>query len=373
MKVLFVDQIATVNYKYTFNLCNALKNENIDIDLVIDNKENIEESKVNTIRMFNTADKRANKIKKIFNYIYSNYRILKILKFGNYDILHVQWFNLSPIDYFMIKRAKKKGVKIIVTIHDILPFNEKFYDFKYHKKIYKLADNIIVQAENNIDRFKNKFPGNSCKIKYIPHGNFVNFANIHKKNEARKFLNIDDNKFVLLFFGQIKKVKGLGILIEAFNDYCKNNDNAYLVIAGSVWNDNFDEYKEKIERYGLEDKVRCDIRYIDDNEIEYYYSACDINVLPYLDVYQSGVIQLAYAYEKSTIVTNIDAFTSFVKEEVNGFICKKNDYKSLSRAISKAIEKKEMLDIMGKRGKEMMLEMFSWKDIAQKINELYLM
>lgn len=371
MKVLFIDQIATVNYKYTFSLCNQLKNQGIDVDLVIDNKEDISESNVNTIKLFNTADKKINKIAKILNYFKSIKEIIRMIKVQQYDVLHVQWFTVSPVDYFMLLEAKKQGLKIIVTIHDILPFNEKFYDFKYHKKIYEVADEIIVQAETNVNRFKELFPEQSNKVSYIPHGNFLNYAKIHSREYARKVLNLPNDKLILLFFGQIKKVKGLGVLINAFSEVCKRSNNIHLVIAGSVWDDDFSIYEQKIQQYNLSDKITCDIRYIKDEEIEYFYSASDINVLPYLDVYQSGVIQLAYAYKKPVIATNIGAFTSIVEDGVNGFICEVNDYLSLSNAIDRAMYSKDKLQIMGEKGYDYIVEKFSWKDIGVKIVELY--
>lgn len=371
MKVLFIDQIATVNYKYTFNLCNELKKQGINIDLIIDNKEDVSESSVNTIKLFNTADKNLNKVAKIFNYMDSTYKLINKIKKKKYDVLHVQWFTVSPIDYLLLKKAKKIGLKVVITIHDILPFNQKFYDFRYHKKIYSLADEIIVQAETNINRFKELFPDNIEKVSYIPHGNFANYANIHNKNEARDYLKLPKDKNILLFFGQIKKVKGLGVLIEAFNESCKNRDDIYLVIAGSVWGDDFSVYENQIKKYKLEDRIRCDIRYIKDEEIEYYYSACDINVLPYLDVYQSGVIQLAYAYKKPVIVTNIGSFTDIVKEDINGFICKVGDANSLSQAINKAFSYKDMLEYIGNTGNEMILDKYSWVTIGNDIKKLY--
>ena len=371
MKVLFIDQIATVNYKYTFNLCNELKNQDVDIDLVIDNKKDVSESNIDVTKFFNSADKNINKISKVINYIDSISKLVKKIKKEKYDALHVQWFIFSPLDYIFLKKAKKSGMKIIITIHDILPFNKKFYDLKYHKKIYDLADEIIVQAEANIARFKNEFPECAKKVSYILHGNFANYANIHNKEEARGILNLPKDKNILLFFGQIKKVKGLGVLLDAFNEICKQRDDTYLVIAGNVWKDDFSIYENKIKKYNLEDKVMCDIRYIKDEEIEYYYSACDINILPYLDVYQSGVIQLAYAYKKPVIATDIQAFTNIVKDGVNGYICKVNNHTSLQKAIIRALNNKDNLDKMGEIGNRVILEKFSWKDISFKIKSLY--
>lgn len=371
MRILLIDQIATVNYKYTFNLCNELKKQGVDVDLIIDNKKYIDECKVNVINLFNTADKKISKFVKVVNYIKSALSIIKLIKLNKYEVLHVQWFTLSPIDYLYIKKAKKYGIKIIVTIHDILPFNQKFYDFKFHNKIYGIADEIIVQAENNKKRFKEIFPKYSNKIHFIPHGNFLNYAKIFKQENARGILGLPDDKTILLFFGQIKKVKGVGVLLDAFSEVCRQRDDIYLVIAGSVWNDNFDIYNNKIQEYNLINNVRCDIRYIKDEEISYYYSACDLNVLPYLDVYQSGVVQLAYAYEKPVIATNIGAFREIVLDGESGFLCEPNNSNSLVKTIYTALEKKDSFARMGQVGNQYIKKKFSWEDIVSKIIKLY--
>lgn len=372
MKVLLIDQIATVNYKYTFNLCNELKKQTMNVDLVMDNKKDVDECKVNSISLFNTADKERNKIVKVLNYIKASLSIIKLIKSNNYEVLHVQWFILSPIDFLYIEKAKKRGIKIIVTIHDILPFNQKFYDLKFHKKIYGIADEIIVQAENNIKRFKEIFPEYSTKIHFIPHGNFFNYAQTINQEDARRILELPQDKTILLFFGQIKKVKGLGVLLDAFGEVCKQRQDIYLVIAGSVWNDNFEIYNNKIKQYNLINNIRCDIRYIKDEEVHYYYSACDLNVLPYLDVYQSGVIQLAYAYCKPTIATNIGAFREIVQDEKTGFLCRPNDSDDLASTIIKAVMEKDRFNEMGQLGSKYIEKKYSWEDIVDKIIKLYL-
>ena len=55
-------------------------------------------------------------------------------------------------------------MKYVATVHDILPFNEKFYDKYFHKKLYGLADSIILQAPGNVNRFAELFP--ELKEKY---------------------------------------------------------------------------------------------------------------------------------------------------------------------------------------------------------------
>lgn len=371
MKILLVDQIAKVNYKYSFSLCNELKNAGLDIGIVIDTKEDLSECNVKTYSLFNSADKDKGKLKKMWNYIRSWKRIIDIMAREKYDILHVQWFLLSPIDYYFISKINKMKIKIIVTIHDILPFNKRFYDYRYHEKIYSCADKIIVQAKGNVSRFNDVFPQYSSRVVYIPHGNFVEYANIHDKKSAKRYLDLPDDKKVILFFGQIKKVKGLGILIEAFANVCSKRKDIFLVIAGNVWNDNFDIYSQKINEFGISDNVRCDIKYIPDEEIEYYYSASDVNVLPYLNVYQSGVIQLAYAYCKPVIATKVGAFLEVVYDDVNGLLIEPNSVSELENAIYKIFENETKMINMGINGNELMKDKYSWQKISKSLYNIY--
>lgn len=373
MKVLFVDQIAAVNYKYSFSLVNALKRQGIDVEIVIDDKKDNEYCRVKYYNEFLTSSKTVGKVQKLLNYC-SSYKFLVDKAINEYfDIVHVEWFQFSPIDYQYLKKLKKHGIKLVVTIHDILPFNTKFYDKHYHQKIYGMADQIIVQAQTNVKRFDKLFPEDSKKVTYIPHGHFLDFADIHDKEESRQRLNIPEDKKVFLFFGQIKKVKGVGVLLDAFGKLCKQREDVYLVIAGSVWKDDFAEYQEIIDKYHLDSShLKTDIRFIPDDEVGYYYSACDIAVLPYLDVYQSGVVQLAYAYEKAAVATAIAPFMEIVEDNVSGFLCKPNDSEDLKNILDKAADvSQETLKKMADAGQEKIKRKYSWEDIAKNITKLY--
>ncbi|WP_195539299.1 glycosyltransferase family 4 protein [Eubacterium maltosivorans] len=372
MKVLFIDQIAKVNYKYSFSLVNALNEKECNITLVIDQKKEPENCKVNRINLFNTDEKDISKISKLNNYYRSYKEIIKLVEFEKYDILHIQWTIFSPLDFYFLNKIKKKyKTKLIMTIHDILPFNKKIYDKFFHEKIYSLADHLIVQAENNVNRFKKIFPNNKAKISMIPHGHLMNYANIIDKKTARQYFNIDEKKFVFLFFGQIKKVKGLGILLEAYSKIFKSYPNTLLVVAGSVWKDSFEQYKKIIEKNELQKQLLLNIKYIPDEEVKYYYSSADICVLPYLDVYQSGVIQLAYAYKKPVIASDIGAFKEVVLDGETGYLSKVADDNELSQIMIKSIEEKNRLSVMGELGYKFIKNKYSWGKIAEKIISKY--
>lgn len=372
MRVLIVDQIAKTTYKYTFSLAHALKKKGIDLTLAIDLKKNNDNLNFDVVNLFNTDEKHINKFKKIVNYIYSYQQIKTLIEKKNIDIIHMQWIIFSPLDYCYLKNIKKKyKCKLILTVHDILPFNRKFYDYRFHKKIYALADYIIIQTEHNIERFDELFPDNNAKKIMIPHGHYLEYGEVVDSKYAREKLNIENNKLILLFFGQIKKVKGLGVLLEAFASVCEQYSDIMLVIAGNVWKDDFSQYDDLIERLGIRHKVKTDIKFIPDEEVKYYFSASDLSVLPYLDVYQSGVVQLAYAHHKPAIATNLEAFTDVIIDEQTGFICRVNDALSLADTIVKALEAKDQLPYMAEAGYEYISKKFSWDMIADKINNVY--
>lgn len=370
MKILFVDQISTVNNKYSFSIIKRLKEEN-EILFISDEKTYIDD-KVSSYDYFKgTTSKNISKINKAKTYISAWIKIEKLCKVQKVDVLHVQWFILSPVDYFYINKIKKQGVKVIVTVHDILPFDEKFYDYKYHERIYNLADHIIVQAKPNIDRINNLFKGISSKVIYIPHGNFIDEVNIIPKDKARELLNLDKDKKIILFFGQIKKVKGLDVLIKAFNELIKEgNEDIILLIAGKVWGDDLSNYENLINEVN-KTKIRCDIKYIPDDEIGWYYCASDINVLPYREVYQSGVVHLAYGYEKVVIATKVGSFPEVIIDNKTGILVEVDNVNELKNAIKKLIRDDDKMKQMGKEGKKHIEENFSWDNIVQDIEYLY--
>lgn len=368
MKVLLVDQIAKVNYKYTFPLANGLVKHGANVSLAIDQKQEDENCTCRKIRLFNTDEKNIGKFQKLINY-YTSYReIVKLLKEENFDILHTEWYTFSPIDYLFINMIKKRfGIRYVSTIHDILPFNQKFYDMYFHKKLYALADSIILQAPSNMERFANLFPDLKDKTTMVPHGHMLDYIEQCTRDEAREALHLPKDKTIMLFFGQIKKVKGVDVLLKAFAKIKNENPDLMLVIAGSVWKADFTECEEIIKANDFGDSLRTDIRYITDEEVKYYYSAADITVLPYTDVYQSGVIQLAYGYSKTVVATALPAFTQFVTEGETGFIAEPGDAESLAAAILRAVEHKDSLDEIGKKGNALVRDRLDWNKLAKRI------
>lgn len=371
MKALLVDQNLNVCWKYTFSLANALKKQNLDLIVVGDTICEQHNCSIDILRLFNTDVKGIGRYKKIINYYSSYKKILKYIKLNKINVVHFQWFSFSPLDYYFYKKIKKY-CRIVLTVHDIKAFDSHFYDKIFYKKTYNLPDAIILQTPHNLELFKKTYPMISeDKIYFTYHGHFLEYANILDKKLACEKIEVDSKTFNFLFFGQLKKIKGVDVLLKAFGEFVKYNHNCKLIIAGSLWHNSFDDYEKIIKENKLDEFVSCHIKYIPDELVDYYFSASDVVCLPYTELFQSGVVQLAYAYKKPVISSNLDAFKEVINDNQTGFIFENKNDKDLCNKMLLAYKEKHRLNEMGEKGYKYIEDKFSWDKIAKRTYEIY--
>ena len=371
MKVLLLNQIPEVNNKYTFSLAEAIKKQGIDIVVCGIEDDNVSDYHMPYLNLFYSYSKEKSLLNKVRSYSRSWKRVFRYCVENKVDIVHVQWYIFSPLDFYYHNKLRKQGIRVIATIHDLLPFNKKFYDFYFHKKIYSHADQVITQARMNMDTLIQDFGVSSEKISYIPHGHYMEYAEKASRKESREYLQIPDDKKVILFFGQIKKVKGVDILIKSLPLVVSRHPDVVCVIAGKVWKDDFQTYDNLIQAEEIEDYVRKDIRFIDDHEIKYYFNAADIVALPYLQIYQSGVVLLSYAYEKPVVATTEGEFLTVVKDKETGLLVKAGDPKAYAEALNWYLDHPEKIEEFGKAGHDDLMVRLSWETIGRQVAEVY--
>jgi glycosyltransferase involved in cell wall biosynthesis len=157
----------------------------------------------------------------------------------------------------------------------------------------------------------------------IVHPLYDNFGGKMDKTEARKHLDLNANDKIILFFGFIRKYKGLDILLEAMNILKTNQQpearNLKLLIAGEFYEDR-KLYDDIIEKYQLQSNIILRTNFIADSEVKYYLSAADFVIQPYRNATQSGVTPLAYHFEKPMLVTNVGGLPSLVPNGKVGLV-----------------------------------------------------
>lgn len=240
------------------------------------------------------------------------------------DVFHFHFFNLGLLNFFILLIATLFKQKKVVTLHDVESFHTSSLSF-ISKSALRFIDAIIFHNEFSKNEFlaEHKF---TKPMAVIPHGNYLPFVN-------SKPLILNGEKIKLLFFGQLKKVKGVDVLLQAMQKVSSITPNFHLTIAGRPWKTEKDEFYKLINDYGIEDFVTTHFRYIDDTEIDQLYADSHIVVMPYKKIYQSGVLLLSMSYGRSVIVSDLDPFTEVIEDKFNGFVFKSENADDLAKCI----------------------------------------
>ena len=186
----------------------------------------------------------------------------------------------------------------------------------------------------------------------------------YSRERARHELGLEGR--VILFFGLIRPYKGLRFLIDAFARIAGQLE-ATLLIVGEFY-EKKEPYLKQIRMSGVEDRVRVIDRYVADEEVEKYFLACDLVVLPYLSATQSGIVQIAYGFDKPVVVTTVGGLPDVVDDGVTGLLVPPADADALDHAIRRFFE-----DDLGEsmtRGVAAARERFSWTACKEALVEL---
>lgn len=149
-----------------------------------------------------------------------------------------------------------------------------------------------------------------------PHPIASNLPKKVPRQEAREKLNLSTEKNYLLFFGLIRPYKGLELLLNALQEH----PHLHLMIVGECYESEY-KYRSIINRLKLEKRVVFENRFVNDQEVAYYFSAADSIVLPYISASQSGVIALAYHFEIPLLVTDHKGLADPVLKDQTGVVC----------------------------------------------------
>ena len=209
-------------------------------------------------------------------------------------------------------------------------------------------------------------------IHIVPHGNYTQFINIRKdKTKSRAKLDLPQDKTILLFFGMIKKVKGLEVLLKSMRKIIDKNPDVVLLIAGKPWENNFSIYQKIIDENNLSENVILHTKFIDYEDVEHYYCSSDLVVLPYKKIYQSGVLMMTLSYERPALVSDLPPLIEVITDNENGFLFASEDEEDLTDKIIKIISDKENLEKVRLKGIETVNTKYGWDEIGRLTKKAY--
>ncbi|MFH1755346.1 MAG: glycosyltransferase [Candidatus Latescibacterota bacterium] len=227
---------------------------------------------------------------------------------------------------FLLRRMTK--AKIVFLCHNVLPHEASVFDRILIRIGLSGADAFLVQSredEKNLRRLKG-----DVTAAINPHPIYDVFKRgIITREDARDRLHL--NGRVLLFFGYIRAYKGLTILLEAFAKSLEQIEST-LLIVGEFYEDP-DQYTSLMDRLSIRDRIILVDRYVPNEDVEMYFAACDLVVLPYLSATQSGIVQISYGFGKPVIVTRVGGLPDVVDHGATGYVVPPGDPAAFADAI----------------------------------------
>ncbi len=204
--------------------------------------------------------------------------------------------------------AKSKHTKIIALVDNMIPHEQRWGDHWFTQYFSNAMDGFLTMSEKvsqDVRVFSKK------PIQLNPHPIFDHFGAPLTKELARKELGLPTTQKIILFFGFIRKYKGLDLLIEAMAHPQIKDLHIHLLIVGEFYEDE-QPYLDQIEQLGVGQNITKVNQFVPDDSVKKYVSAADFIIQPYRNATQSGVTPLAYHFEKPMLVTQVGALADTV-------------------------------------------------------------
>lgn len=349
---------------YDYGLAQGLGKNNIEVHYFTSSQTNCRNYKnVTTHLFFRNVWNASNKVVRLYYFLDGYLRSFKAADNLGIKIIHLQFFDLGWLNFLLIHLASLFKFKKVLTLHDVSSFKSKDRS-SIEKFILKQFSQIIVHNKVSYQELSEKI--NSIqKVKIIPHGNYLPFV------DELAYSPKADEKLKLLFFGQIKKVKGLDVLLKAVSIAKEKNKNIHLTIAGKPWHDSKEIYLELIRSLGLNDFVTANFKFIPNETVADYFEEADVVVLPYKKIYQSGVLLLSMSYGRVTLASDLPAFKEIVEDGKTGFLFREGNPNDLAHVILKISKKKGTLNDIRENTSQMLHSKFDWAKIGAQTQLIY--
>lgn len=273
---------------------------------------------------------------------------------------------MGPAFGQILRKAKKNGHSRVISILDnVIPHEHRPGDKKFTRYFLKPVDGFVSmsrQVLNDLRLFEKQKPAILS-----PHPVYDNYGEVLDKQQARKKLQLPEDGKLLLFFGYIRKYKGLDLLIEAMSDERIKKAGIKLIIAGEYYGDEV-FYNDLIKKLSVQDRLYLFTDFIPNQEVKYYFSAADCVVQPYRSATQSGISQIAYHFEKPMIVTRVGGLPEIVKDGETGLvvgIAAKEIADAILNFYEKGLAESFVQPIRAEKRK------YSWAHFAGNILQLY--
>lgn len=371
---------------YVFGLTTSLMSKGTALELIgsdeLDCPEFHGKPGVHFLNLRGDQRSDASFIRKVFRVSLYYAKLIRYAATAKSRIFHILWNNkFQLIDRTLLMLYYRfLGKRIVLTVHNVNAGRRDSKDTRLNRLTlriqYRLADHIFVHTEKMKHELIEEFGIQDARVTVIPFGINNSVPNTQlTPGDARQRLGIREDEKTILFFGVITPYKGLEYLIAAFRQILVQRENYRLIIAGKP---------DKCERYwrAIQEQIREDVEsgrvllraeFIPDDEAEVYFKAADVLVLPYRQIYQSGVLFLGHSFGLPVLAADVGSLKDEIVEGKTGFVFRPDDPVDLAGAIERYFASDLYADLNSRRReiRDYATERHSWDVVGQITMSVY--
>ena len=235
------------------------------------------------------------------------------------DVVYICWWMsfFGPSMGRVAHYLRRRGVKVVGILHNVIPHEPHFWDKPLTKYFLSGCDGYVTLGEEGAVSLASLLgPEAGARSIRLFHPVYNQFGDRLPREKAERLLGLRPGCKNLLFFGLIRKYKGLDLLIEAFG---KLPEDYQLIIAGEPYGD-FTEYQDLIYESPGRDRIHSFIGYVPDVDVKNFFSAADLSVLPYRSATQSGVVAVSYNFDVPVVATDTGSLRYDVANRGTGLV-----------------------------------------------------
>ena len=283
------------------------------------------------------------------------------------DIIHVQFLPMlrsrMPIDLWFVRFFQRRGTKIVLTVHDLLPHDTGDRYKRIFLNLYRQVDAIICHSDHVAAKLQTEFQVPASKIDIIPHGPFFyDIAASTPPEIVRNYL-ITPGQLVFLFQGIIFPYKGVDLLLNAWQRVEHETSEACLIIAGTGSAEQLDQLRAQVQELGLK-RVYLRLSFISTDELVALYRAADVVVYPYRAVTTSGALATGLALGKAIVASDLLVFRELLTNEESALLIDPEDTDQFAAALLRLAGRPDLREAFSKRIREMQYGDRTWQSIA---------
>jgi glycosyltransferase involved in cell wall biosynthesis len=256
----------------------------------------------------------------------------------------------------------RKKIQVTGLVDNIIPHEKRFGDRPFAQWFVGACDDFVVMSQSVGEEIRSFLPASrntENTVRFAPHPIYDTYGEPLGKTEARQLLKLPEKAPIVLFFGFIRKYKGLDLLLEAL----QKTPKVHALIAGECYED-WAFYEKIIQEHQLPERVHVHTDFIPAEQVRVFFSAADLVVQPYRTATQSGISQIAYHFEKPMVVTNVGGLPEIVTQGVSGYVVDPEPV-AIAAAIQDFFEKERATQM--EAGVRQEKKRFDWGYLVEKL------